>query len=446
MSRTIAQILLSHGYNLRRLCAALSLASAALPGHGTPITITQPFINFENSGSNSLGFGTGIFFRLGANSVTPNGNNGTTGVATLAGSSMTRSIAFQPSPTSLNFFQGYYGVSAVGAASGSPIFNPWTMTFTNGTDTATAIVQLTADAKVAPFVNNITLSGTSRNPTFTWTPPVGVEANGYRINIFDKSLITKDVQGNFTNLGNIVSRNFTPDKTSYTVTDSDFSLPGYAFNVGKNYSIQIVLLQTRDHSSTNLSNPNLASVSRVFADFTPTEGGAQIVNLPVTQSDGSYKFNMSVAGGAKYFIDPLVAVGYDYQIGAGNPNFLSVELPVGVGDALYDIWGHDASGNLVLLAENWMGGQTFDFGGNGRDWFRVTDIETSAGLDPANTTAFVTGLTFTGSGEFTGTQTPITVDVPSSQSVPEPQSLVLILAGMAGIAIVRRTRRLKAVA
>lgn len=43
----------------------------------------------------------------------------------------------------------------------------------------------------------------------------------------------------------------------------------------------------------------------------------------------------------------------------------------------------------------------------GVDRFRVLGIESSAGLDPNNVTAFVTGLAFVTDGQFTGTMTPI---------------------------------------
>ena len=68
--------------------------------------------------------------------------------------------------------------------------------------------------------------------------------------------------------------------------------------------------------------------------------------------------------------------------------------------------------------------------------FRVLGIETSAGLNPANTTAFITGLTFTGAGAFTGTQTPITVTV----DVPEPPAWALAALALLVGARVRRRR------
>lgn len=144
---------------------------------------------------------------------------------------------------------------------------------------------------------------------------------------------------------------------------------------------------------------------------------------------------MTVQAGQTYYIDPDVAVGYDYAIGAGDPLFQSVNLTVGIGDGIYDIYGFDLLNNLVLLADDWLGGTVFNFGVGGVDRFRVTGIETAAGLDPKNTTAFITGLTFAGNGTFTGTQTPIVVNV---QNVPEPSSLLLFGVAVAALAARRR--------
>lgn len=71
------------------------------------------------------------------------------------------------------------------------------------------------------------------------------------------------------------------------------------------------------------------------------------------------------------------------------------------------------------------GGSGFNFAGLGVDGFRMGGIETCAGPDRLNVTAFVTGLTVEADGFFTGTQTPI-LDV---SALPEPETCALVLFG-----------------
>lgn len=406
--------------------ALLGALAAIQPASAAPLTINTPFMNLEHRAINSLGFGSGEFLRVGANSVSPNGNSGTTGTAStvnlVTGATVSTRMDFFPSPLLPNLFASYM-------ADNRALYGPWTMTFTHSgggsTDTASRTVSLPLTAQQAPFVNSITLSGTSTNPTFSWTPPPGAVVNGYRVNIYDKGL------NGPTNTGQVTSRNLLPGQTSYTVNAADFSVPGNALALGRQYSIEISLIQTKNGSSSNLSNDNLQAIARVYADFSPTLASGPVVNLPVVLANGSYQFNMTVAPGQTYYIDPLVAIGYDYAIGQGNPNFRTLDLPDDIGDGLYDIFRDDGLGGLSLLAHDWSGANVFDFGASGVSRFRVMGIETSAGLDPASTTAFVTGLTFTGAGQFTGTQTPISVDVDFDVGEPPTLGLAFLAFGIA---------------
>lgn len=396
-------------------------------GHAATVSVNTPFINLEHRAVNSIGAATGQFLRIGAVSVVPNGANGTTGIGTHVmpdGSTITRTINSASSPLLPNFFSRLLQDSP-------DLRGDWDLTFRNGGDQTTRRVSLSPSAQQAPFVNSITLSGTSQNPTFSWTPPPGVRVDAYRINIYDKDLVALGQGGQVTN------RDLLPGQTAYTVAAADFTVPGYAFTLGKPYAIEFSLIQTKDGTSRS-SNDNLQAIARVYADFTASNSGGPAVNLPVVLANGSYQFNMTVVPGQTYYIDPEVAIGYDYAIGAGNPNFASVALPAGIGDGLYDIYGFDALNQLVLLADDWQAGQVFDFGTSGVDRFRVLGIETAAMLDPANTTAFVTALTFTAAGQFTGTQTPITVDL-GSGTVPEPAAWMLTPLAL-GLAM-RRPRR-----
>jgi hypothetical protein len=399
------------------LCGAVSGVASA-----TPIAISTPFFNLEHRNVNSLGFASGSYVRLGANSVVPNGNGGTTGVAIRDSDGLTRQLNFAPFPLGPNWFERYFVDSAT-------YRGDWTLQFSNGGDVATAHVSLDAAAAQAPFVNSVTLSGTAAAPTFSWTPPPGVTVNAYRVNLYEK------LPGGGTS-GNIASKTVAPSVTSYTFDPADLTLPGYTFVQGKSYSIEISLIQTKDGTS-NGSNSNIKAIARSYADFTPQSGNSPVVNLPVVLENGSFKFDITVVPGVTYYIDPEVAIGYDYAIGAGDPLFLSVDLPDDIGDGLYDIYGYDAAGQLVLLAHDWNGADVFSFGPDGVDRFRVLGIETSAGLDPDSTTAFITGLTFNGAGQFTGTQTPITVTVDPNQ-VPEPAGLAFAALGL--VMVLRRRR------
>jgi len=128
--------------------------------------------------------------------------------------------------------------------------------------------------------------------------------------------------------------------------------------------------------------------------------------LPMgTTPSGAYTFSVDVVPNTPYFLDPAVAIGYDFAIGKKDPRFSTVRLPLGIGDNKYVlVVGHKA---FDLNA-----GQLFDFAAHGYKKgvkaFRVACIDPAAQLDPVNSLAFPTEVTFAGAGTFTGTQQPLT--------------------------------------
>lgn len=86
----------------------------------------------------------------------------------------------------------------------------------------------------------------------------------------------------------------------------------------------------------NGASPFFRSRSNAFFSLVPLKAGSpSIVYLPAV--DGSrFAFSFSVASGATYFIDPAIAIGYQFQTGLGNPNFASVLLPA-IGDNLFSL-------------------------------------------------------------------------------------------------------------
>lgn len=157
--------------------------------------------------------------------------------------------------------------------------------------------------------------------------------------------------------------------------------------------------------------------------------------LPVV-IDGAYQFEFNVQLNQRVFIDPLVAVGYDYEVSGGN-QFTSVLLPVLAADtdgyAIYALGDMTPGGLLGTVA----GGTVFNFA-TPLSGFTVAGIDTAAMLDPANTAAFVTGLTFLNAGVVHMTQTPMTTLV---AQVPEPSSYAMLLCGLAGLMMLRRRIR-----
>ena len=425
------------GIAMATLIAAAVLAPP--DASATPV-VNGPFEQLYNVGINNLGFYSGSGLRIGArvssaagspdlgdiaSSITASAT--TTNIAT--GQQFTRSLNFVGSPAIGGLFTAVTNYSP-------NLAGPWTLNFSDGVGAATTLTTpaIPQGAQPVPFVQSITLSGTSLNPTFSWAPPPNTTVNGYRINIYDQAERGRtNADGQVINAtGQIFSRDFGPSVTSFTVANGAPGLQsGYSFNQTSKYAIEISLLQTRD-GSTNTSNANVYAMSRVYADFQISNTAGPQVNLPLSKLNPSdpYSFNMAVQPNTLYYIDPEVATGYEYAIGAGNPNFASVLLPALQSDPyrLTYAYGGKVFDEFLTASTEYF----FPTGGVGA--FTITGIKPELGLDPNNPTAFITGLTFAGPGQFTGTMTPITTTV----EVPEPGSAALFAIGVIGVWRVRR--------
>jgi len=117
-------------------------------------------------------------------------------------------------------------------------------------------------------------------------------------------------------------------------------------------------------------------------------------------------------------------------------------LPTGIGDNLYQLLLWNSATSTYELTTTLTGGLSYLFGGSGVDRFRILGIETSAGLDPFNSLAFIAGLTFIGDGTFSGTMTPITEFVAQT---PLPAALPLFVTGLGMIGVLGWRRRRKPV-
>jgi hypothetical protein len=250
--------------------------------------------------------------------------------------------------------------------------------------------------------------------------------DGFRVQIFDKGTVLANGSADI-----IFAQQLKSSATSFT-------LPGkIGLSTTGSYAINLQVIETRGHVAFTGSNTQIFSRSNSWFDFSPLTGNVPgDIALPTIDANGVYNFRVDKVGtDFLTFIDPLVATGYHYAIGDSGPNFRSVLLP-DVGDGQFTLEYSDVTGVHSATLQH---DQQFFFGAGGVKAFTVSGIETSAMLDPADATAFITGLTFASTGEFTGTMTPITTEI--AEAIPEPSTYALMIAGLAAVGVAARRRR-----
>ena len=413
----------------KKLGLGLIVLSGSAFTHAATLTLTDSYLLLGNVSANSVGESTGLRLLGGVESGRPNSTAGTTATANTGASTIPLThYAFSTAP---NFWSASTAYSADKTS-------PWTLTFSNGADTKQVNTPSASAASVMPFVQNMTVTGTGSSPVFNWTVPGSAVFDAQRIQLWDTG---RTVSG--SGLSDIIlSQALAANTRSFQVPAA---VDGKPLEFGRQYSIEIALVDTRNNLANDASASNTLSRSKSFFDFTLSSNPNQPSNvvLPSVLPGGpgqapTYQFDVTNVGGRTVFIDPDVAVGYDYKTGAGDPNFTSVLLPTGIGDNRFTLTLPDGT-DLVI-----NGGERFSFldlNPAGYDGFRVTGIETSAMLDPMNPTAFITGLEFaapSGSGTFTGTMIPILQTIEGN--VPVSGTVGLLAVGLFGALGVTRKR------
>lgn len=271
-----------------------------------------------------------------------------------------------------------------------------------------------------PFITGATISGTSTTvttPTISWNAPSVVTLPAdykqtTKVFIFDLN----------NNKQEIFRQDLSPGQTSITIPSS---IPGFgALSPTGHYGVLI-----RDDFRLQ-SNATTGASSQSFFDFRPNavsqfSGPVQVpVSSVNTVGQTVYSFNIDVSHGQSVNLDPAAALGYIFSIGASGPNFATVELPdLGMSHP-YDLllW----NGTSFIFSQHLAADTLFDFGSGGVSKFEILGIDPSLGLDPSNATAFVTQVTFTDDGVFTGTMTAVT-------AVPESSTWAMMILGFAGL-------------
>lgn len=454
---------------MRKSLSLWSIAAVSL----APLSLSAAPITFDGSGGawevshyvnqvaqNSVGRFAGRTLSLGILGVVPNakgedsslpGPDKTVGDGTPTTATATQNgttISFRDTTNTLN--PNAFGGGIELNEETKTLTGAWQATLQNGSDSRTfelpAICDSSADpdcaAKLLPDpVSNVKISFATGKitPTFTWTLEEEVE----RVSVSYYDLTRRD---EFGRADRIVSSGLAGDTESFVIPE-EWGLEEdgvYAFRIDTR-KIRSEEDGTATATPSGFSTAGAALAETItFYDFAPgLADTADELYLPTevtTNPDGNPVFNFDnpVLAGLVEYYDPILAIGYDYMIGGTDPLFASFILPE-VGDNLFDLYLWDGSAynfeaEISALDE-------YFFSGSGVDRFRILGIETSAGLDPFDTTAFATGLSFATSGRFTGTMTPITKFVDDPAPVPLPASLSFLGLGLMGFAALGRLRR-----
>jgi hypothetical protein len=307
-------------------------------------------------------------------------------------------------PTTINPNQFAAGVDYDPGLTGS-----WTFDLFNGSDTLTVASPSPGSVGTVGLATDLMMTANGTTPTFSWTNPIGADV--IKVSIYDLESRQSD-----TGLADRIFIQTIPNNGNSFIIPAGVLEDDHLYSV----SIQADVVYT---SGTNPSGSSqagaAASQSQAFFDFSTGDFpvGADVF-LPSTDTTGGvpiFNFNNPVVAGTVSYYDPLVAIGYDYKTGTGDPNFASVILP-NIGDGLFELLLHN--GTDFVLAAILAANVEYFFEPGGVDMFRILGIEVSAGLDPANAQAFVTGLSFVSDGRFTGTMTPIVAPVPLPAALP----------------------------
>lgn len=405
------------------------------PGLAAPISIIDPqnpaspfqIINqYGVSGPSSWGGPGSSGIVTGFGFVDPGGKDSeTTGFAEQNGTVIP--LTFSP------VFEG--DKSYFGYTSDLSLTGPWTLTLQNGPDSLTVQSPSIDTSNLAPMITGVKAANLgSVTPTFSWDDPGGDDVN-VDVVIYD---LTKFFEANGAPVA--IFFDFVPKgETSYTIPDGILDPDGFY-----SFSVRSSVLRTEedvsDFDGTSLAGSYESGNERFFDFVTGDIGNIPEAYLPqVDTSTGEpvFIFDNLVSAGIVELYDPLVAIGYDFSIGSGNPLFESVTLPF-LGDGIFELFLKD--GESFTFADYLSAGDKYFFGPNGVSEFRVLGLEPQVGVSPLDNTAFVVGLSFVDDGHFTGTMKPITIDYQAPAPVPLPATGLLLTAGLVGLLVMRRQR------
>ena len=134
---------------------------------------------------------------------------------------------------------------------------PWTITATNGSDTATGITHNLFGVQVLPFVSTINLSGSLLTPTLTWVlPATSVPYTRIRVRILD--FATREIV--FTSVG-------------LSTTATTYTLPSAVLQPDQVYLVRVMLEETQGFTASDLINRSDTRVTYTTSSSTGSAVG-----------------------------------------------------------------------------------------------------------------------------------------------------------------------------
>jgi hypothetical protein len=164
-------------------------------------------------------------------------------------------------------------------------------------------------------------------------------------------------------------------------------------------------VNTQVFGINNLGQVTVASDTGGFI-WSPTATTAPTdVLLPITVAPGQFRFQFAVTTGVSYYVGLQASGGYDFQTGAGDPNFSRVTVPHGISVDDLKVWVCDGAHICANTGFELEGGSSFNFLTHG--WpsgvSEFALIGTAGNRNSGSPVAFVSGVQFMAAGHFTGT-------------------------------------------
>jgi hypothetical protein len=161
----------------------------------------------------------------------------------------------------------------------------------------------------------------------------------------------------------------------------------------------------QDPNNTSINKNTRNALDALFAADAALFSAPPVPNKPISVNGPTEQFAFPVQPGQPVTVDPPIAWGYEYAIGAGDPKFNSVILPViGNGQNTYDM--QLCQGHRWMTVQHLKPLNEYHFRRPGLSSFRIVGVKTPDEVGAP--TEWISAVSFTQVGAFSGSVTTLT--------------------------------------